>query len=907
MAKCGLREGPPCGAFSSVSVATLDTLFRPRSIALIGADNTPRSVGGVLARNLLAGSFDGPVMPVHPRDAAVHGVLAYRSVADLPVIPDLAVIASPPEDVPGLIADLGARGTRAVVVVSAGFDRAGPAAGAALRQGMLDAAKPHRLRIMGPACLGMMVPALGVDATYAHARAKPGDLAFVSQSGSLMTLMLDWAAARGAGFSLLASLGDMADVDFGDLLDHLALDPLTRAVLLCVDHVAHPRKFLSAARAAARLKPVIVFSAGRSDRIGGAASASPRQPRRADVYDAAFRRAGMLPVPSLADLVAAAGTLGTGIRVNGDRIAILSNGRGIGEVAGDLVLREGGKLAQLADATLAALDAVLPATWGRRNPVNLFADATAARYRDALGPLLADPGIDAIVAINTPTAVGDTLEAARATADRLAHERKPVAAVWLEQSTLEETRRLFAEGRIPLHDGPAPAIEALMQLVRYRRNQDMLMETPASVPELFERDAEQAREITRRALADGRNRLSEAEALQVVAAYGIPVAASHPAASAEEAAAVAEQIGFPVALQALGSELPAGDATWVAPDLLNVTALLAAARRLGRRWQTRGYTTPLASFAVRPWIDRNDASAVRLGIALDETFGPVIVVGRGGLIGQLLPDQAVALPPLNLNLARQVTAETDVSRLLQGACGDAPEVLDEIALALVKLSQMAADIAEIDALEIDPLLANIHGIVALTADIRLAPAPAQPAEARLAIRPYPSEFEKTVHAPDGRALTLRPIRPEDEPALQAFVLRQSPEDRRLRFFLQVKELNHQIAARLTQIDYDREMAFVLIDPHAGPAILGIMSIFADPEGARAEYAGAVRSDLKGQGLGRLLLEEIVECCQRRGIREIWGEVLRENAPMLGLARKLGFLIKMDRDDPSVMIVTRPLQ
>jgi acetyltransferase len=837
-------------------------------------------------------------------------VLAYRSVADLPVIPDLAVIASPPEDVPGLIADLGARGNRAVVVLSAGFDRAGRTAGAAFRQGMLDAAKPYRLRIVGPACLGVMVPGLGLDATYAHARVSPGDLAFVSQSGSLMTTMLDWAVARGAGFSLVASLGDMADVDFGDLLDHLALDPLTRAVLLCIDHVAHPRRFLSAARAAARLKPVIVFSTGRSDRTAEAASASPRQPRRAEVYDAAFRRAGMLPVPSLAHLVAAAGTVGTGIRVNGDRIAVLSNGRGIGEVAGDLVLREGGKLAQLTDATLAALDAVLPATWGRRNPVNLFVDATAARYRDALGPLLADPGTDAIVAINTPTAVGDTLEAARATADRLAREQKPVAAIWLEQSTREETRRLFAERRIPLHDGPAPAIEALMQLVRYRRNQDMLMETPASVPELFERDGEQAREITRRALMDGRNRLSEAEALQVVAAYGIPVAASHPAATAKEAAAVAEQIGFPVALQALGSVLAPGEATWVAPDLLNATAVLAAARRLERGWQGRGYPTSLASFAVRPWIDRNDACAVHLGIALDETFGPMIVVGRGGLTGQLLPDQAVALPPLNLNLARQVMSETGVSRLLQGACGGAPKVLDEIALALVKLSQVAADIPEIIHLEIDPLLANTRGIVALTADIRLAPAPApaQPAEARFAIRPYPSELEKTVRARDGRMLTLRPIRPEDEPALQAFVLRQSPEDRRLRFFSQVKELNHQLAARLTQIDYDREMAFLLIDAHAEePEILGIMSIFTDSDRVRAEYAGAVRSDLKGRGLGRLLLEEIVECCRRRGIGEIWGEVLRENAPMLGLVRKLGFLVKVAPGDPSVMIVTRLLR
>ncbi|MBK8211689.1 MAG: GNAT family N-acetyltransferase [Rhodospirillales bacterium] len=549
----------------------------------------------------------------------------------------------------------------------------------------------------------------------------------------------------------------------------------------------------------------------------------------------------------------------------------------------------------------------MPATWGRRNPVNLFADATAARYRDALRPLLADPGIDAIVAINTPSAIGDTLEAARATAEICADQQKPVAAVWLERNTLEETRRLFAECRIPLHDGPASAIEALMQLVRYRRNQDMLTETPASVPDLFERDDDGARDVIRQALADGRDHLSEAEALRVVAAYGIPVAASRPAATDEEAAAIAEQIGFPVALQVLGHQLVPGDATWIAPDLPDATAVLTAAQRFERRWQARGYTTPIASFVVRPWIDRNDASALYLGIASDKTFGPVIRFGRGGLIGQLLPDHAVALPPLNLNLARQAIAETDVSRLFRVE-GAAPEILDEVALALVKLSQMAADIAEIVDINIDPLIANAQGIVALTAGVRIAAAAAQPAEARLAIRPYPSEFEKTVSARDGRMLTLRPIRPEDEPALQAFVLCQSPEDRRLRFFSQIKELDHQLAARLTQIDYDREMAFLLIDGQADvPTILGIMSIFTDPNRVRAEYAGAVRSDLKGKGLGRLLLEEIIECCRLRGIGEIWGEVLRENAPMLGLVRKLGFSVKVDDDDPSVMIVSKPLQ
>src|SRR5512144_891999 len=671
MAECGLREGPPCGAFSSVSVATLDTLFRPRSIALIGADSTPRSVGAVLARNLFAGGFDGPVMPVHPRDAAVHGVLAYRSVAELPVIPDLAVIASPPEDVPGLIADLGARGTRAVVVVSAGFDRAGPAAGAALRQGMLDAGKAHRVRIVGPACLGVMVPGLGLDATYAHARARVGDLAFVSQSGSLMTLMLDWAAARGIGFSLLTSLGDMADVDVGDMLDYLAMDADTRAVLLCIDHIAHPRKFVSAARAAARLKPIIVFHAHRLDAAGSSAAvADTRQPSRQQVYDAAFRRAGMLPVASLADLVAAAGTVGTGIRLTGDRPAIIANGRGIAEVAGNLVLNEGGRLAELGETTLAALDRALPPTCGRRNPVNLFADATAARYRDALGPLLADAGVDAIVAINTPSAVGDTLAAASAVAERLARERKPVVAVWLEESTRHETRRVFGDGRIPLHEGPGEAIEALMQLVRYRRNQDMLMETPASVPELFQRDAGRAREIVRRVLAEGRDWLSEPEAKQVLAAYCIPAVPAEDATTPEGAAEAAARIGFPVSIRTSGyagtGEVRAVGAG-IALNLESPEAVETAARHIMRRHGKRQPGLPFPGFTVRAHVRADDHHELRLGIAVDASFGPVVVFGD---VAQVPRDQVIGLPPLNLNLAHRLIGESRVHPLLQGYYGD---------------------------------------------------------------------------------------------------------------------------------------------------------------------------------------------------------------------------------------------
>ena len=888
-----------------MSVRNLEFLFRPGSIALFGADSVLRSIGLVLAQNLFRGEFDGPVMPVHARDTAVQGVLAYRSVSDLPLTADLAVIASPPAEIPGLIAELGARGTRAAVVISHDFDTLGHA-DATLRQRMLDAAKPRNVRIIGPACLGIAVPAIGLNASYAHTAVKDGDLAFVSQSGSLMTLMLDWAAARGIGFSLLASLGDMADVEFGDMLDYLAMDADTRAVLLCIDHIADSRKFVSAARAAARLKPVIVFDARRLEGAGAAAVTDTQKPRRPQVYDAAFRRAGMLPVASLADLVAAAGTVGTGIRVSGGRMAILANGRGIADVAGNMVLAEGGRLAELGEATRTELDRALPPTWGRRNPVNLFADATAARYRDALGPLLADTGVDAIVAINTPSAVGDTLAAASAVAERLAGERKPVAAVWLEESTRDETRRVFASRRIPLHESPGQAIEALMQLVRYRRNQDMLMETPASVPELFQRDAERARDIVRRAIADGRDWLSEPEAKQVLAAYCIPVVPAEDATTPEHAAEAAARIGFPVSIRTSGyagtGEIRAVSAG-IALNLESPEAVEAAARRLVRKHDEQHPGVPFPGFTVRAHVRVDHHHELRLGIAVDASFGPVVLFGD---VAQAVQDQAVGLPPLNLNLARRLIAESRVHPLLQGYGGRPAANIDEIAEALVKLSQVAAEIAEIAEVDVNPLLADAQRVVAVAVRIRVIPSD-KPADARLAIRPYPSELEKTVRTRDGRALFLRPIRPEDEPAFHEFVRRQTPEDKRLRFFSQVKQLDHRMAARLTQIDYDREMALILLDPLATTAeILGVMRISADADGTRAEYAGAVRSDLKGLGLGRLLLEEIIEYCRQRGIGEIWGEVLAENEPMLRLVRRLGFSVKSDPEDRSVMLVSKPL-
>lgn len=903
-----------------MSVLNLETLLRPRTVALFGADRAPRSIGRVLAENLFKGGFDGPVMPVHAKEPAVQGVLAYRSVADLPITADLAVIALPLPEIPPLLAELGARGTRAAVIVSHDSIAAETAEVAALEQAMLTAARPHGLRVVGPACLGLMVPSQGLNASYAHICATDGDLAFISQSGSLMTLMLDWAGARGVGFSVVAALGDMIDVDLGDMLDYLAFDVGTRAVLLCVDHIGDPRTFLSAARAAARLKQVIVFDAGgikdqalAHARFGGAGAVSTPddfRPSRSEVYDAAFRRAGLLPVPSLADLVAAAGALGTGIRLGGDRLAVIANGRGIAEVAGEVVLEEGGRLAQLSDETLAALDQVLPATWERRNPVNLFADATAARWQGAVGPVLADPGVDAVVAINTPTAVGDTLEAARAVAEQHVGKRTPLTAVWLEESTLDETRRLFAQHRIPLHDGPGQAVEALMQLVRWRRNQDMLMQVPASVPELFERDRTRAEQIVRKALAAGRTWLSEPEAKALLAAYGLPVLPAENAFEPEDAVAAARRLGFPVSLRPSGTTvtgLTGAVSVGITLQLDTPEQVEQAARRLQRRHAQRYPDLTFPGFTVRSQAVVDGRHELQMGLSCDVRFGPVVLFGPGGEAARIMPDRAVGLPPLNLSLARMLMVQTRAQRLLEGYGDRSAADFEEVALALVKLAQIGAEIGEIAEIDINPLLAGPDGVLVIAASVRLAPFEGA-VETRLAIRPYPSELEKHVAARDGRELLLRPIRPEDEPALRTFVRELTPEDRRLRFFSHVKELDARLAARLTQIDYDREMALVLTDPSANDtAILGVMRISADPDGAHAEYAGAVRSDLKGLGLGRLLLQEICECARRRGIGEVWGEVLAENAPMLALVRKLGFSVQVSEEDRSVVIVRLPLQ
>ncbi len=884
----------------------LGHLFSPRSVALVGASTRAGSVGAVVAENLIKSGFRGPVWPVNPKHREIAGVPTFHDVSDLPEAPDLAVLCTPPDVVPGIIDRLGALGTRAAVVITAGFGEGGDGHGESLKRAMQASARPHQLRIIGPNCLGVLVPGVGLNATFAHLMPRRGGIAFVAQSGAIITSVLDWAHGRGIGFSNLVSLGDMADVDFGDMLDYLASDGSTTAVLLYIESITQARKFMSASRAAARMKPVIVVKAGRHAEGARAVASHTGALAGTDaVYDAAFRRAGMLRVHTLEELFDAVQTLALTRAPRGDRLAILTNGGGIGVLATDALIDHGGRLAELSTETLKALRGVLPVTWSEGNPVDIVGDAPGSRYADALTILRKDRGVDGVLALNCPTAIASGEEAARAVVAASSSGWGPtVLTSWVGGETADNARRVFAESRMPTYDTPEQAVRAFMYLVEYRRSQELLMETPPAAPEDFRPDLTHVRPILSKALESATGWLTEPEAKQVLAAFGIPVVRTRTAATPEEAAACAAEIGGSVALKILSADIThKTEIGGVALDLAGPQAVLDAASAMLERVGRARPDARLEGFSVQPMVRRPGAYELILGVSADPQFGPVVLVGQGGSAVEVIKDKALGLPPLNLRLASEMLSRTRIHHLLRGVAGMPAANLDAVSLALVRISQLVIELPEVAELDVNPLLADQFGVVALDARIRVYP----PGEvgSPLAIRPYPKELEETVPLGDGRMLLLRPILPEDEPSLQQAFSRLTPEEIRLRFFVPLKTLDHVTAARFTQIDYDREMALVLTEPGVAgrTAIHGVVRLIADPDNERAEYAIIVSHDMTGMGLGILLMRRILDYARGRGVREVYGDVLRENRTMLKLCQVLGFTLSGVPDEPEVVRVT----
>jgi len=879
-----------------MTVRNLDALFRPQSIAVVGASNQANTVGAVAMRNLLAGGFDGPVMPVNPEHEAIAGVLAYSDVTSLPIAPDLAVICTPLATVPSLLSELGELGTRAAIVLAPGPSGVEGGTDQQLQQEMLAASEPHCLRILGPNSLGVLVPEIGLNASFAHVEALPGRLALVSQSRALCTAVLDWASSRGIGFSHFVSLGNSADVDVGDVLDHLGAEFSTSAILLYLEAVDEQRKFMSAGRRAARNKPVIVIKSGRlGEGVRAATSHTGALAGEDDVYDAAFRRAGMLRVYQIQELFDAAETLTRSRPAAGDSLLIVTNGRGPGAVAADAQIDGGGCLAQLSAELRQRLDEVLPATWSGVNPVDITCDAPGDRYTAALEILLAESEADGILVLHSPTAIASSQDAARAVAETVAAvaPHRIVLTSWLGGKGAEPARRILREAAIATYDAPGDAVGAFLHMVSYRRNQAQLMETPPSLPREFDTHPAAARAVIESALAAGREVLTEPESKEVLSAYGIASVETRIAGDREEAVEMAGELGLPVALKILSPQVVhKTDVGGVALDLETPSAVREAADALARRLRVLQPDASLDGFVVQPMARRSGAHELIVGAATDRVFGPVLLFGRGGTAVEVIGDRAIGFPPLNMNLARELVSRTRVSKLLEGYRGRAPADREAICLTLVQLSQLVVDLREVIGVDVNPLLADDAGVLALDARILIGHPP--PSE-RLAIRPYPSELEETVALRAGGSLVMRPIRPEDEPAHSRFFQHLEPEDLYLRFFSAVRKAPHSQLARFTQIDYDREMAFVAYAPDREDETLGVVRAIADPDNKQAEFAIIVRSDVKGQGLGRALVEKMIRYCRSRGTGELVGQVLSENTPMLALAKKLGFGSKFDRE------------
>jgi len=851
----------------AMSIRNLDALFEPQSVALIGASPRPGSLGQLLARNMRRAGFRGRLDFVHPRGEEIEGQASYPDVASLPETPDLAVIATPPDAVAGVIAELGERGTRGAVIITAGFGEGGDAEGARRRRAVLEAARPHLLRIVGPNGVGLVIPRLGLDASFVHVPVADGGLAFVAQSGAVIVGVVDWAQPRGVGFSHLVSVGDMADVDFGDMLDYLARDPGTTSILLYIEAVTNARKFMSAARAAARVKPVIVMKAGRHEEGARAAASHTGALAGSDaVYDAAFQRAGVLRVTSLRELFEAAELLADDVEPHGDRLAIVTNGGGFGVLATDALIDGGGKLAELAPETISALDRVLPATWSRANPVDIIGDAPGERYVAAIGHVLDDPGVDAVLVMNCPTAVASSYEAAEAVAGALsepgAMRPVPVIGAWIGDS--EEAlraRRLLDEHGLAVFETPDEAVSAFMQRVRYSRAQSQLLETPVALDRTDPPDRDTVSSVLQGALADRREWLSEYEAKRVLAAYGIATVETAVAHDLDELTAAADRLGYPVVVKILSPDIThKSDVGGVALDLGSAEAARDAARRMVERVRSARLAATVEGFTVQPMVERAGAHELILGVTEDQQFGPVLLFGHGGTATEVIADRALALPPLNDALARRLVGETRVSRLLAGYRDEPAADLGAIAETLVRLSDLVVDCPEIVELDINPLLADEHGVLALDARIRVAAAD-RAARVPPSISPYPQHLARPVVVA-GRPMTLRPIRPEDEPLVREAVPELDPATARPRFLAPVADLSHESAAQLTQIDYDRELLLAVIE---GSRLVGLGRLGADPDNVRADLELTALRDATRSDTVDALLDALIAEATTRGI------------------------------------------
>lgn len=892
-----------------MSTNGLDKLFNPQSIAVIGASNTKGSVGYILLRNIINAEYRGVVYPVNISAPSVQGIQAYASISQVPSKVDLAVISVPAKVVAATMRQCGEAGVSAAVIITAGFKETG-AAGKRLEDEVMAIAKEYGIRILGPNCLGYTRPGMGLNVTFAHVVPEGGRVAFLSQSGALGTSVLDWAAANHVGFSAFVSVGSMADVDFGDMIDYFGKDPNTSSIMLYVESITDARKFMSAARRFAKTKPIFVLKSGRTARSALAAASHTGAIAGDDtLYSAVFRRAGIVRGDEITDLFDCTEALGRGRSPRGPRLGILTNAGGPGVMASDVLLRLDGELAELSPETVASLTEALPTFASCANPVDVLGDAPADRYALAAQAMMDDPNCDGILVILTPQANSQPTETARALVEVARSGRKPLLASFMGEIMVEEGLDILRRAHVPVFNTPERAVRAYMNMCQYTRNIANIYETPADILQEFEPDRDAVKEIFRTVAVEGRSILTEFEAKKVLEAYDIPTVKTVIATTAEECAAAATEIGFPVVVKILSNDIT--HKSDVGGIGLNVRSAAEAAEQFTKIVERVKLAVPDAEITgVTVQQMSRGGYEIIIGAKQDPTFGPALMFGMGGTGVEIYKDVAVEFPPLNQALAHSMIKSTMVSKLLEGYRGKEGVDMTALEQVLVKVSYLLVEFPEILEMDVNPLQVRADGLCALDARFVIEPKAVRKIShpgSHLIIPMYPHKYEWQCPVGDQAAI-IRPIRPEDEPLWAEMIVSLSPDTSHFRFFNSIDGVTREMLVEYCHIDYDREIALVAVTQPKGkkrPQMIGVGRLVLDAaDSKQGEFSILVRDDFQRMGVGTRLTNALIEVAMERRVEEIFGDVLENNPAVSKFAEGLGFSVRPGREEHLKSIVMR---
>ena len=892
-----------------MSIRNLDKIFDPRRVAVIGASDAPTSVGYTVLRNLVGSGFRGVVYPVNPKRESVQGIQAYKDVPSLPHAPDLAVICTPSTSVPALVRACGEVGTRGVVIISAGFREIGEEGRKLEDQVRQEQRKFDGMRILGPNCLGIIVPAIHLNASFAATTPGPGHIGFISQSGALCTSVLDWAIDEGIGFSYFVSVGNMLDVSMGDLIDYFGSATETRSIILYIESITEAREFISAGRAFARTKPIVAYKAGRFAESAQAAASHTGAMAGVDaVYEAAFQRAGIERIFQIEDMFDCAEILARQHIPKGDRLAIVTNAGGPGVMTTDALIARDGELAKIAPETLEQLNAFLPSCWSHGNPVDVLGDAPPDRFAKAVEIVLKDKGVDAVLVILTPQAMTDPTATARSIGQVASQSHKPVLAAWMGSRVVSEGIQVLNAMGIPTYTTPEKAVRAFMHLVSYSRNLETLHETPRDIPLEFSLDRQRLRNLFNTFLTEGSDILSENVSKAFLEAYEIPVTKPQAARSASEAAEVAHRLGYPVVLKIHSPQIThKTDVGGVVLNLPNDEAVRDTFEKMTQRAKEMRPEADIIGVTVQKMVTYPNSFELIMGSKKDPVFGPVIMVGMGGVAAEVFKDRALGLPPLNEALARRMLESLKSWPLLRGYRGKPGANIDRLIEIIMRFSYLVADYPEIAEMDINPLLVTPDDVIALDArvviDRKMVVQTVRP-YSHLAIRPYPEEYVTQRNLKDGAPIILRPIKPEDEPMWHELLGSCSTQSIWFRFSYLFKQTTHEMATRYCFIDYDRELGIVAeVEEEGQRKLIAVGRLVADVDHTTAEYAVIVVDRWHGHGLGGLMTDYCLEVAKKWGVKRVVAEVSKENGRMLATFRNRGFEIN-DAQEQDVALVSK---